>query len=85
MKIGSIIAAVLALIAGGLAAYRWYQSAASAPPPLDSLATFVREGNGATPLERWLANSALRNKSAAMWSAVAAVLAAVSSLLGAAP
>ena len=81
MKPAAILLAVLALIAGIMAAWHWYQSATEPPPGMDILSNYVKGDNGLTPIEGWLEKTASRNRKAAGWSAIAVVLGAVSSIL----
>jgi hypothetical protein len=75
---------VIAAVASGIAAYWWYRSAQVDYPPTLSggspgSAAFV----STAPLVRAVDETSRRNKIAAGWSAVAAVLLAVSAICGA--
>jgi hypothetical protein len=84
MRVATIAFAILALAAGLKAALHWYKSTVETPPPMDLISSSIRDTETKlTPVEAWLANIAKKNRKAAMWTAIAVVLGAISSILGA--
>jgi hypothetical protein len=84
MKCATIIFALLAFATGSVAAWHWYKSTTEQPPEMDRLDSVIRdEITKLTPVEAWLIRGAQRNRKAAIWTAAAVVLGAVSSVLGA--
>jgi hypothetical protein len=84
MKATVIFFAVVAFVAGLIAAYHWYKSTTINPPPLDMLRVHVRDkSTGLTPLEAWLKTVAERNRSAAGWTVAAVVFGAISNIVSA--
>jgi len=75
MKIATMGFACLSALTGLFAALQWYQSAIKSPPPIDILDNYVRNPQThLTPLEQWLLDVAGKNKTAAIWTAIAVIL-----------
>ena len=83
MKCASIVLAILAGLAGLIAAWYWHRSAQVEAPPFQKLASVMTGPDGETPINRWARETAERNRVAALWTAASVILAAASSVVGA--
>ena len=87
-KIASISLAVLALIAGLIAAHFWYRSTRVQDPaypafePVETAGKVLALQGHAAQTDIAASEIARLNKNAAIWTTVAAILAALSSIVG---